>query len=387
MMGNTFGRLFRITTCGESYGKGKGSGLSVIIDGVPSGLNITSEDIQKELDKRKPGVGKLNSPRKELDQCEIFSGFGQDGVTTGSPLGIMIYNVDTQKVHIDQYAQYKDLFRPGHATFPFFLKYGDAQDWCGAGRASGRESVTRVAGGAVAKFILAREGIDVLAYTVQCMDIKAKENITYEEAKNNYRKTEINCPDLEAAEKMEERVLEIKKEGDTAGGIIELRIHNLPGGLGEPVFDKISATLSSAIMGIGAVKGVEFGVGFKCGNMKGSEFNDQPYLTENGKVKFKTNNCGGTLGGMTFGEDIVMRIAVKPTPTVSVKQTTVNMKTMKEEELDPVTRRDPTLLARIYVVAEAMAACAVLDSLYMARAYDGITKLDDKWLKLKENKK
>jgi chorismate synthase len=385
MMGNTFGRLFRITTCGESYGKGKGSGLSVIVDGVPAGLKITREDIQAELDKRKPGVGKLNSPRKELDQCEIFAGYGQDGVTTGAPLGIMIYNVDTQKVHIDQYGQYKDLFRPGHATLPFFYKYGESQDWCGAGRASGRETVTRVAAGAVAKHILANEGIDVLAYTVQCMDIKAKENITYEEAKKNYRKTEINCPDLEAAEKMEERVLEIKKEGDTAGGIIELRIHNLPGGLGEPVFDKISATLSSAIMGIGAVKGIEFGVGFKCGNMKGSEFNDQPYLREDGKIRFKTNNCGGTLGGMTIGEDIVMRIAIKPTPTVSVKQTTVNMKKMKEEELDPVTRRDPTLLARIYVVAEAMAACAVLDSLYMSRAYDGIVKLDDKWTSLKSN--
>jgi len=384
MMGNTFGRLFRITTCGESYGKGKGSGLAVIIDGVPPGLKITKEIIQAELDKRKPGVGKLNSPRKELDQCDIFAGFGQDGVTTGTPLGIMIYNVDTQKVHIDQYRQYKDLFRPGHATFPFFLKYGESQDWCGAGRASGRETVTRVAAGAVAKFILARERIDILAYTVQCMDIKAKE-ITYEEAKKNYRKTEINCPDLEAAKKMEERVLEIKKEGDTAGGIIELRIHNLPGALGEPVFDKISATLSHAIMSIGAVKGVEFGVGFKCGNMKGSEFNDQPTLTKEGKIRFKTNNSGGTLGGLSIGEDIVMRIAVKPTPTVSVKQTTVNMKTMKEEELDPVTRRDPTLLARIYVVAEAMAACAVLDSLYMARAYDGIAKLDKKWMSLKSN--
>ncbi len=385
MLGNTFGKLFRITTCGESYGKGKGSGLAVIVDGVPPGLKITREDIQKELDKRKPGVGKFNSPRKELDQCEIFAGFGQDGVTTGTPLGIIIYNVDTQKIHIDQYGQYKDLFRPGHATFPFFLKYGESQDWCGAGRASGRETVTRVAAGAVAKHILKNEGIEVLGYTKQCMGIVAKD-VTFEEAKKNYRKNEINCPDLDAAKKMEDRVLEIKKEGDTAGGIIELVIHNLPGGLGEPVFDKISATLSHAIMSIGAVKGVEFGAGFRCGNMKGSEFNDQPYLTKEGKIRFKTNNSGGTLGGMTIGEDIVMRIAVKPTPTVSVKQTTVNMKTMKEEELDPVTRRDPTLLARIYVVAEAMAACAVLDSLYLARSYDGMAKLDKKWMDLKSNK-
>ena len=384
MMGNTFGRLFRITTCGESYGKGKGSGLAVIVDGVPPGMKITRDDIQKELDKRRPGVGKLNSPRKELDQCEIFAGLGQDGVTTGTPLGIMIYNVDTQKVHIDQYREYKDLFRPGHATFPFYLKYGEAQDWCGAGRASGRETVGRVAGGAVAKMILAREGINIIAYTKQCMNIVAKD-MTYEQALENYRKNEINCPDLEAAKKMEERVLEIKKEGDTAGGILELVVHNLPGALGEPVFDKISATISHAIMSIGAIKGIEFGAGFKCGNMKGSEFNDQPYLTEEGKVRFSTNNGGGTLGGLTIGEDIVLRIAVKPTPTVSVKQTTVNMKTMKEEELDPVTRRDPTLLARIYVVAEAMTACAVLDSIYLAKAYDGMARLDNKWMELKQN--
>lgn len=384
MMGNTFGKLFRITTCGESYGKGKGSGLAVIIDGVPPGLKFSKDDIQAELDKRKPGVGKLNSPRKELDQCEIFAGFGQDGVTTGAPVGIMIYNVDTQKVHIDQYREYKDLFRPGHATFPFFLKYGESQDWCGAGRASGRETVGRVAGGAVAKMILEREGINILAYTKQCMDIIAKD-MTYEEILKNYRKNEINCPDLEAADKMEERVLQIKEEGDTAGGILELIVHNLPGGLGEPVFDKISATISHAIMSIGAIKGIEFGAGFKCGNMKGSEFNDQPYLTEEGKVRFSTNSGGGTLGGLSIGEDIVFRLAVKPTPTVSVKQTTVNMKTMEEEELDPVTRRDPTLLARIYVVAEAMTACAVLDSLYLANAYDSMAKLDKKWMELKKN--
>src|SRR3989338_7439123 len=165
MMGNTFGRLFRVTTVGESYGKGKGSGLAVIVDGVPPGLKITREDIQKELDERKPGVGKLNSQRKETDQCDIFAGIGQDGVTTGAPIGIIIYNVDTQKVHIEQYRAYRDIFRPGHATYPFFLKYGEAQDWCGAGRSSGRETVARVAGGAVAKFILEREGIEVVAYT------------------------------------------------------------------------------------------------------------------------------------------------------------------------------------------------------------------------------
>src|SRR3989344_5517911 len=221
MIGNTFGRFFRITTCGESYGIGKGSGLAVIVDGVPPGLKITKEYIQKELDKRKPGVGKLNSPRKETDQCAIFAGIGQDGVTTGAPLGIIIYNVDTQKEHIEQYRAYKDIFRPGHAAYNFFLKYGEAQDWCGAGRSSGRETVARVAGGAVAKFILAREGIEIVGYTKECMGIKAKE-MSFNEIRKNRRKNEINCPDLTVAKKMEEAVLKIKDEGDTAGGVIEL---------------------------------------------------------------------------------------------------------------------------------------------------------------------
>jgi chorismate synthase len=382
MLGNTFGRLFRVTTCGESYGIGKGSGLAVLVDGVPPGLKLTREIVQNELDKRKPGHGKLNSPRKETDQCAIFAGIGQDGVTTGAPVGIIIYNVDTQKVHIDQYREYRDIFRPGHATYPFFLKYGEAQDWCGAGRASGRETVARVAGGAVAKFILEREKIEVLAYTKECMGIKAKE-MAWAEIKKNYRKNEINCPDLEAAEKMEKRVLEIKDEGDTAGGIIELIVHNVPAGLGEPVFDKLNAVIAHAVCSIGAVKGIEFGAGFKVGSMKGSENNDQPYMTKGGKVRFRTNHAGGFLGGITNGEDIVVRIAVKPTPTISVQQTSINMKKMKEEKLKPITRRDPTLVARLYAVAEAMTSMAVLDALYMARAYDSMAKLDKKWLKLK----
>jgi len=382
MLGNTFGRIFRVTTCGESYGIGKGSGLAVIVDGVPPGLKLTREVIQGELDKRKPGHGKLNSPRKETDRCDIFAGIGQDGVTTGAPVGIIIYNVDTQKVHIDQYRAYRDIFRPGHATYSFFLKYGEAQDWCGAGRASGRETVGRVAGGAVAKFILEREKIEIRAYTKECMGIRAKD-MAWEEIRKNYRKNEINCPDIEAAERMEKRVLEIKDEGDTAGGIIELVVHNVPPGLGEPVFDKLNATIAHAVCSIGAVKGIEFGAGFRVGNMKGSGNNDQPYMTKDGKVRFRTNNAGGFLGGITSGEDIVLRIAVKPTPTISKEQTSINMRKMKEEKLNPITRRDPTLVARIYAVAEAMTAIAVLDALYMARAYDSLARLDNKWMELK----
>jgi chorismate synthase len=376
-MGNTFGRLFRVTTCGESYGIGKGSGLAVIIDGVPPGLKLSDDIIQEEMDKRRPGVGKLNSPRLETDQCHIFCGMAQDGATTGAPVGIIIYNVDTQQIHIDQYGEYKNLCRPGHATYPFFLKYGINQDWCGAGRASGRETVGRVAGGAVAKHILAKEGIELIAYTVQCMDIKAKE-MSFKEAKKNYRKNEINCPDLEAAEKMEKRVLEIKDEGETAGGAIELRIKGVPGGLGEPVFDKLSSMLGHALLSIGAIKGIEFGAGFKVANMKGSECNDE-FMKKDGKTGFKTNNAGGILGGISNGDEIVIRLAVKPTPTVSVVQDSINMKTDKIEKLEPITRRDPTLLGRIYSVAEAMAAIAVVDALMMARGYDSVCKIENKW--------
>ncbi len=377
MLGNTFGKIFRITTAGESYGIGKGSGLAVIIDGVPPGLKLSDALIQEELDKRRPGVGKLNSPRKETDQCRIFAGLGQDDVTTGAPIGIIIYNVDTQDIHVDQYRQYKDLCRPGHATFSFYTKYGVHQDWCGAGRASGRETVARVAGGAVAKHILAKEGIDLISYTIQCMDIKAKK-MTFEEAKINYRKNEINCPDLEAAEKMEKRVLKIKDEGETAGGILELRIIGVPAGLGEPVFDKLSALLGHALLSIGAIKGIEFGAGFNVGNMKGSECNDE-FCEKDGAIGFKSNNAGGILGGISNGDEIVIRLAVKPTPTVSVVQDSVNMQNLQIEKLEPITRRDPTLLGRIYSVVEAMAAIALVDALMMARGYDNVCRIKNQW--------
>jgi len=380
MLGNAFGRLFRITTVGESYGIGAGSGLAVIVDGVPPGLKLSDRIIQEEMDKRRPGIGSLNSPRQETDQCHIFAGLGQEGLTTGAPVGIIIYNVDTQQIHIDQYREYKDLCRPGHATYCFFRKYGEYQDWCGAGRSSGRETVGRVAGGAVAKVILAREGIDLIAYTSECMGIKAKE-MTFAEAKNNYRKNEINCPDLETADKMTQRVLQIKDEGDTAGGIITLRIKGVPAGLGEPVFDKLSALLGHALFSIGAVKGVEFGAGFRVGQMKGSENNDQ-FTKVGGKITFKTNNAGGLLGGISTGEEIIARIAVKPTPTISLKQDSVNMQKMEIAELSPITRRDPTLVGRHYAVIEAMAAITIVDALMMARGYDNVCRIENKWREL-----
>jgi chorismate synthase len=377
MLGNTFGRVFRVTTCGESYGIGKGSGLAVIVDGVPPGLKITKEIIQKELDKRRPGQSELDSPRKETDKCEIFAGLGQEGLTTGAPLGIIVYNIDTKQVHIDQYASYKDLIRPGHAEYTFFTKYGKYADWCGAGRASGRETVGRVSGGAVAKYILAKEGIEVIGYVKEVMGIKSRE-MTFDEIKENYRKNDINCPDLEAAEKMIERVIEIKEEGDTAGGIVEIRARGVPAGLGEPVFDKLSATIAHGLASIGAVKGIEFGKGFELTRMMGSESNDHPYLDEN-KVRFKTNNAGGFLGGISNGEEIVVRIAIKPTATISIQQPSIDMYKMCETMLSPITRRDPIICARIYPVAEAMVAIAILDAMMMARGYDSVCRIDNPW--------
>ncbi|MFC1693707.1 chorismate synthase [Candidatus Latescibacterota bacterium] len=371
MLGNTFGRLFRITTCGESYGKG----LAIIVDGVPAGLTLTEEYIQHELDKRKPGQSPIDSPRKETDKVQIFAGL-LEGKTTGAPVGMIVYNVDTQKIHVDQYREVKDILRPGHAEYTFFVKYGEYADWCGAGRASGRETVGRVAGGAVAKFILEKENIEVIAYTKESHGIVARD-MTFEEIKANYRKNEINCPDLETAKAMIKDVEKVRDDGDTAGGIIEVIIRGVPAGLGEPVFDKLSADLAKGIMSIGAVKGMEIGSGFKCAKMTGYEFNDEPYV-DNGKVRFKTNNAGGVLGGISNGEDIVIRVAVKATPTISIDQESVNMATMENTTLSAITRRDATLLPRIYPVIESMCRCAVLDHLYMWRAWCGMQRYENK---------
>jgi chorismate synthase len=283
MMGNTFGKLFKVTTCGESYAGGFRKnleipkelfgGLLTIVDGVPPGIKITPDMIQKELDKRKPGQSKLDSPRKEIDKVYIFSGVMEDDLSTGAPIGLVIPNVDIEDIHIDQYRSYKDVVRPGHAEYTFFKKYGDYADWVGAGRASGRETAARVAGGAIAQAVLDTFGIDVIGFVAESHGIKAGP-ISYEQAKANYRKNELNCPDLEKAEEMIADILKVKEEGDTCGGVVEIIAKGVPAGLGEPVFDKLNATIAHGIMSIGAIKGLEFGAGFEHATMKGSESND-----------------------------------------------------------------------------------------------------------------
>lgn len=373
MLGNTFGRFFRVTTCGESYGEA----LLTIVDGVPPGIVLTDQMVQAELDKRRPGQSKLDSPRKETDQVQIVAGL-LEGVTTGAPVGMIVYNVDRQKKHVDQYRAVKDLFRPGHAEYTFSVKYGPWADWCGAGRASGRESVGRVAGGAVAKVILEREGIEVLGYVKESYGIRARE-LSFEEIKKNYRANDLNCPDLEAAERMIAEILRIRAAGDTCGGVVEVIARGVPAGLGEPVFDKLKATLAGAVMGIGGVTAVEIGAGVAAADKLGSEWNDQPYLDEQGCVRFRTNRAGGFLGGISNGEDLVVRLTVKPTPTISIDQHSVDLEQGKEEVLAAITRRDITLCPRIYPVAEAMVRLAVLDALYLHLGYQALARLDAKW--------
>lgn len=392
MFGNTFGRLFRVTTAGESYGGGFRKNLNIpkelfgglitIVDGVPPGIKLTAEMVQKELDMRKPGQSALDSPRKEIDRVYIFSGVMEDDLTTGAPVGMIIPNVDIQDIHIDQYRSYKDIIRPGHAEYGFFKKYGEYADWVGAGRASGRESAARVAGGAVAKQVLDKMGIDVIGYITESHGIKAG-HIDYETAKKNYRKNDLNCPDLDKAKEMIDDILVVKDEGDTAGGVVEVIARGVPAGLGEPVYDKLSATISYGIMSIGAVKGIEIGSGFKHADLKGSESNDLAYVDDKtGRVRFKTNHSGGFLGGISNGEEIRIRVAVKATPTVSVPQETVNMKEMKNVVLEPITRRDPSICPRIYPVCEAMVRMAILDAIYMQEGYQAVAGLDAKWRKV-----
>ena len=358
MLGNSFGHVFKVYGAGESYG----GAMMSIIDGVPAGIPLSEEDIQPDLDRRRPGTSPIDSPRKETDQVKIVAGI-RDGHTTGAPVGLIVYNVDRQDIHVEQYRQKKDLMRPGHAEHTFRVKYGEYADWCGAGRASGRETVCRVAAGAVAKKILATENIEVVGYVKTCAGITSSP-VPFDQIKENRDKNLIHCPDLEAAEKMIEKILVVKEEGDTVGGIIELIVRGVPPGLGQPVFDKISADIAKAICSIGAVKGVEFGDGFAGTDMKGSEFNDIPYM-DGDRLRFHTNHGGGIDGGISNGEDIIVRMAVKATSTISMPQKTVNMATHSEAELGSITRRDPTICARIVVVGEAMIALVVLDHLMM----------------------
>ncbi len=346
-MSSTMGKQMKIMTFGESHGEAVG----VVIDGIKPGLKIDKKDIQKELDKRKPGKNILESQRKEKDEVHILSGIF-NGKTTGHPICMVVYN---KAQNPKDYARIKDIFRPGHADYTYFRKYG-IRDYRGGGRASGRETIGRVAAGAVAKKILAKKNIKIVAYTVQIADIKAK-NFELKQISRN----KVGCPDKMAAHLMEKRILEAKKEGDSVGGIIEVYIKNCPIGLGDPVFDRLDANIAKAVMSIGAVKGIEFGAGFKAAMLKGSENNDEFFLKA-GKIKTKTNNAGGILGGISNGEDIVFRIAVKPTASISKEQETVDVnKKMKKIRIKG--RHDPCICQRVIPVVESMTSIVIADAI------------------------
>lgn len=356
-VGNSFGKKFRVTTFGESHGEG----LGCVIDGCPAGITISKQDIQSALNRRRPGVsfdGKLNASvtsRKEADDVEILSGIFE-GKTTGTPIALLVRNTSQ---HSDDYNNLKNTFRPGHADFTYDIKYEGNRDYRGGGRSSGRETLARVAAGAIAQKILTERGIKITAYTVKAAGVCAEKRNLAEIEQNSLR-----APDNESAKKMEAEIEKIRASGDSAGGIIECVIDGCPAGAGNPVFDKLDAELAKAMLSIGAVKGIEFGDGFACADSYGSKNNDQMHA-ENGKAVFDSNHCGGILGGISNGNQIVFRIAVKPVPSIFKAQKTVCKNDDKYEDttLEIKGRHDVCLCPRIVPVVEAMAALVLVDIL------------------------
>lgn len=352
MAGNSFGQLFRITTWGESHGRG----IGVVIDGCPAGLELSPEDIQHELDRRRPGQSALTTSRQEPDRVETLSGLFQ-GKTTGAPITLWVENRD---VDSEKYRELEEVFRPGHADYTYWAKYG-LRDHRGGGRSSARETIGRVAAGAVAKKVLGREGIRVLGYTLQVGEVQA-ERFDPEEIENN----PLRCPDGEQAARMAQLILEVKGQGDSIGGIVGVTATGVPPGLGEPVFDKLDADLAKALMSIGGVKGVEIGAGFSVSLLRGSQNND-PFSFGDGHFSTRGNQAGGVLGGISTGRELVLRLAVKPTPSIALSQRTVDRQG-KERTLQIRGRHDPCLCPRLVPVAEAMVALVLADHLLRQRS-------------------
>jgi chorismate synthase len=439
MLGCHFGKLFQVTVAGGSYQ----DGLTAVIQGCPPAMAISEQEIYGDLLLRKPGADELSSPRKEPDLPVIYTGInaadtvenaGNKGMTNGTPLTILIPNLDRHFVHVKQYQDTNRTPRPGHASYASFIKYGAADDSIGAGIFSGRYTSTIVAAGCVAKKVLKKCGIEVFSFVkelagVRCAQIDSERILRYTQ---NYKKMRcdldpfyqqiyasgrinaemrflekmavfgqieneidkirdkapktdakeikekycvhhiLNCPDIETAEEMVKACNKISAQGDSAGGVVEVIVRGAPTGLGEPVFDKLDAQLGQ-MLGIGAVKGIEIGAGFAVKDMTGSQDNDQMH-SENGKVIFDSNNAGGITGGLSTGQDIVIRLAVKPTPTIDKPQHTIDKYTLENKNLAAITRRDPTIVARVWPVAEAYTALIILDNLMMHYGYQAIKK-------------
>lgn len=349
-MGNTFGHLFRITTWGESHG----GAVGVVIDGCPPRISLSEADVQFELDRRKPGQSDIVTQRKESDTVKILSGVFE-GKTLGTPICMLVMNEDARP---QAYKDIAEKFRPSHADYTYFIKYG-IRNWQGGGRASARETIGRVAAGAVAKKILKEKyNVEILAYVQQIYKLKAnvdKTKVTLADVESN----PVRCPDLSIAKEMENLIKEIRSKGDSVGGIIECVARNVPPGWGDPVFDKLSADLAKAMLSIPATKGFEYGSGFNCVNYTGTEHNDA-FCIKDGRVATETNLSGGIQGGISNGELIYFRVAFKPTATVMVEQRTVDIH-FKETTLKPSGRHDPCVLPRAVPIVEAMTAIVLLD--------------------------
>lgn len=348
-MSNSFGKIFRITTFGESHGPA----LGVTLDGCPAGLDIDIEFIQHELDRRKPGQSKITTQRKEEDKVEILSGVFE-GKSTGTSIGMVIWNADARS---KDYSHIADKYRPSHADYTYQEKYG-VRDYRGGGRSSARETAARVAAGAVAKMLLKKAGVTINAYVSQVGPLKLEKNygeMNLENAENNI----IRCPDDVMAEKMIALIDETRKNQDTIGGVITCVIKGSPVGLGEPVFDKLHADLGKAMLSINAVKGFEYGSGFAGVEMYGSQHND-PFFVEQGKVKTKTNHSGGIQGGISNGEDIYFRVAFKPVATLMKDQESINDKG-EPSVVSGKGRHDPCVVPRAVPIVEGMAALVMAD--------------------------
>ena len=350
-MASTFGKVFSITSWGESHGPAVG----VVLDGCPAGLELSEADVQADLDRRRVGQSAVTSPRNEGDKVQILSGVF-NGLTMGTPISMLVWNQDADS---SKYEDIKDLFRPGHADFSYLSKYG-VRDHRGGGRSSARETVGRVAAGAVARKLLAREGIKIVGYTAELAGLTAKK-IDFEEINRNI----VRCPDPEIAPLMVDAVMKAKEENDSLGGIAEILAIGVPPGLGEPVFDKLDAEIAKAMLSIGATKGIEFGRGFDMARMRGSQSND-PFVKVEGQIRTTENKAGGILGGISTGEDIVVRLAVKPTSSIAREQSTVNTKG-ETAKIEVKGRHDPTIIVRLVPVAEAMMALVLADHLLRQR--------------------
>ena len=353
MAGNSFGELFRITTWGESHGRA----IGVVVDGCPAGLEISEEDIQRDLDRRRVGQSRVTSSRQEEDRVEILSGLFE-GKTAGTPISLLLWNKDADS---SKYEPIKEIYRPGHADYTYDMKYG-IRDHRGGGRSSARETACRVAAAAIAKKLLRTIGVQIYGFTRQVGSIEAQV-VDPEEIERNV----VRCPDRETAKQMEALILAVKAEGDSIGGVVEVVASGVPVGLGEPVYDRLDADLAKGIMSINAVKGVEIGLGFRSVSLKGSEHNDEFFTDADGRIRTRTNHAGGMLGGISNGEDIVVRLAVKPPSSISKAQRSVT-KGGVAVDLEVHGRHDPCLCPRAVPVAEAMVALVLADHWLRSRS-------------------